>query len=310
MVPVLPTGLLPMLATAGPLPTGPGWAYEVKWDGVRLLVAVEGGRATAKSRNGNDVTGAYPELQLLDCTDALLDGEVVALVDGVPDFGALQNRMHVRSPSPSLVSSTPVVFLPFDVLATQDSSLLSEPYDARRDVLESLGLEVPPSFDGDGQVLLETTRAQGLEGLVAKRRDSTYLPGRRSDAWVKVKHVRRQSAVICGWKAGEGGRAGALGSLLLGVHDDAGLVYAGHVGTGFTAATLRTLGDLLAPLAQDTSPYDDEVPREHARAARWVRPELVCDVDFTAWTRDGRLRHPSYKGLRDDLDPREVRREL
>ena len=309
MVLVLPTGLLPMLATAGPLPTGPGWAYEVKWDGVRLLVAVEGGQARARSRNGNDVTAAYPELQLLDCPDALLDGEVVALVDGVPDFGALQQRMHVRSPSPSLVSSAPVVFLPFDVLATQDSSLLQEPYDARRAVLSGLGLEVPPSFDGDGQLLLETTRAQGLEGVVAKRRDSPYLPGRRTDAWVKVKHVHRQSAVICGWKPGEGGRAGALGSLLLGVHDERGLVYAGHVGTGFSAAVLRSLGERLAPLARDTSPYDGDVPAEHRRLARWVEPVLVCDVDFTAWTRDGRLRHPSYKGLRDDLDPAEVTRE-
>ena len=306
---MLPTGLSPMLATTGPLPVGDGWSYEVKWDGVRLLVAVEGGTVRATSRNGNDVTGAYPELgALAELPDAVLDGEVVALVDGLPDFGALQSRMHVRSPAPSLVAATPVTVLPFDVLHLQDSSLLPRPYDERRAVLEDL-LDAPAAFTGDGQVLFESTRAQGLEGLVAKRRTSPYLPGRRSPDWVKVKHLLRQSAVVCGWKPGEGGRSGRIGSLLLGVHSGAGLVYAGHVGTGFTAATLRLLDERLAPLARTTPPYDGEVPREHARTAQWVEPVLVVDVDLTAWTKDGRLRHPSYKGLRDDLDPAGVVRE-
>jgi bifunctional non-homologous end joining protein LigD len=298
-----------MLATTGPLPLGDHWAYEVKWDGVRALVAVEGGRVRATSRNGNDITAAYPELAALDVADALIDGELVALVHGVPDFGALQARMHVRSPAPGLVASTPVTFIPFDVLHARDSSALALPYDDRRALLLELLPDSPPPFHGDGQLLLDTTRAQGLEGLVAKRRDSPYLPGRRTDCWVKVKHVARQSAVVCGWKAGEGGRSGRLGSLLLGVHSPGGLLYAGHVGTGFTAATLRQLGERLAPLARTRSPYDGEVPREHARVAHWVEPVLVVDVEFTAWTRDGRLRHPSYKGVRDDLDPSHVERE-
>ena len=298
-----------MLATAGVLPEGEGWAYEVKWDGVRALVAVDPSGVRATSRNGNDITGAYPELQALRGTEALLDGELVALVDGVPDFGALQGRMHVRSPSAALLAATPVTFVAFDVLHHADRPLLQEPYDRRREVLDGLDLAAPPPFHGDGQVLLESTRSQGLEGLVAKRRDSAYWPGRRTEAWVKVKNIRRQSAVVGGWKAGEGGRSGRLGSLLLGVHSADGLLYVGHVGTGFTASTLAHLGDLLAPLARQGSPYDGEVPKEHARTAHWVEPVIVVDVDYTAWTRDGRLRHPSYKGLRNDLDPAQVVRE-
>lgn len=306
---MLPTGLSPMLASHGPLPLGDGWAYEVKWDGVRALVAVENGGVRATSRNGNDITGAYPELLSLDGPAALLDGEIVALVDGLPDFGALQNRMHVRSPSRSLVEATPVTFLPFDVLHIQDSSVLALPYDDRRSLLEELHPSAPAAFHGDGAVLLESTRAQGLEGLVAKRRDSTYLPGRRSEAWVKVKHVLRQSAVVCGWKEGDGGRSGTLGSLLLGVRTEAGLTYAGRVGTGFTAATLRQLADLLEPLSRKGSPFPEPLDNESERVAHWVEPVLVVDVDYAAWTQDGRMRHPSYKGLRPDLDPQEVTRE-
>jgi bifunctional non-homologous end joining protein LigD len=306
---VIPSGLAPMLASTGPLPLGEHWAYEVKWDGVRALVAVERGRIRATSRNGNDITGGYPELHALSCPDALLDGELVALVDGVPDFGALQSRMHVRSPSPALVAAIPVTFLPFDVLHVHDSSVLGASYDERRSLLTELLPEAPAPFYGDGSVLLAMTSEQGLEGLVAKRRTSPYLPGRRTEDWVKVKHVHRQSAVVCGWKEGAGGRSGRLGSLLLGVQSADGLVYAGHVGTGFSVASLRHLGALLEPLARSASPYRGEVPVEHARVAHWVEPVLVVDVDHTAWTKDGRLRHPSYKGLRNDLDPAEVVRE-
>jgi bifunctional non-homologous end joining protein LigD len=295
-----------MLATTGALPLGDSWAYEVKWDGVRALVAVEGGQVRATSRNGNDVTGAYPELLAVRCPPALLDGELVALVDGRPDFGALQQRMHVRSPGAELVRSTPVTFVPFDVLHVEQTPLLDRSYDERRAVLDDLGLDAPPPFYGDGQILLESTRTQGLEGLVAKRRDSVYLPGRRTGAWVKVKHVHRQSALVCGWKEGEGGRSGRLGSLLLGVHGQRGLVYVGHVGTGFTDLTLRQLADVLAPLSRSSPPYSQAVPAEHARAAHWVEPTTVVEVEYTAWTKDGRLRHPSYKGIRDDVDPEQV----
>ena len=305
-----------MLATSGDLPPEDGrWAYEVKWDGVRVLAAVEGGRTALRSRVGNDVTGAYPELQedVPAGREVLLDGEVVALDEaGRPDFGRLQQRMHVRGPARSLVVRTPVVLVLFDVLHLEDRSLLDEPYDARRDVLSGLELaggrwQVPASACADGAALLEQTRAQGLEGLVAKRRDSRYEPGRRSDCWVKVKNTWRQSAVVVGWQPGEGGRAGSIGSLLLAVQGDGGLEFAGHVGTGFSAGVLDLLGRELAPLATDGPACP--VPREHARTARWVRPELVAEVEFRAWTRDGRLRHASFQGLRDDLDPADVVRE-
>ena len=301
--------LSPMLATAGPLPDGPDWAYEVKWDGVRVLVSCGDGAVRATSRNGNDVTGAYPELQQIDCGTAVLDAEVVVLVDGAPDFGALQSRMHIRSPSAALQACAPVVLVPFDLLSRDGELLLDLPYDERRGRLEALPLEVPVAFHGDGDALLALTREQGLEGLVAKRRTSRYHPGRRSEDWVKVKHLRRQSAVVCGWKPGTGSRSGRIGSLLLGVHGPGGLAYVGHVGTGFDDAALRLLQDLLTPLARPTPPYDGPVPAERARLAQWVDPVLVVEVDLTAWTREGRLRHPSYKGIRPDLDPTAVVRE-
>lgn len=288
---MIPSDLLPMLATAGPLPAGPGWAYEVKWDGYRVLARIEDGRTSLRSRRGRDVTLEFPDVQL-DLPDCLLDGEVVAFVEGRPEFQALQTR------------SVPLAFVPFDVLHVGDRSLLGESYDQRRAVLHELVPDAPPSFE-DGPALLESTRAQGLEGVLSKKRDSTYFPGRRSESWVKTKHVRRQSAVVVGWQRGEGGRAGSLGSLLLGIPGPDGLTYAGKVGTGFNRATLAMLQERLAPLARATAPVVDP-PRQ---AAEWVEPVLVVEVEFTDWTPDGRLRHPSYKGVRDDVLPEEVVRE-
>lgn len=315
----VPRDLAPMLATAGGLPRDDdGWAYEVKWDGVRALVAVEQGRLRMASRRGNDVTAAYPELaglcRQLGATSALLDGEVVTFRGGLPDFGLLQSRMHVAGPSAALLHAAPVTFLAFDLLHVDGQSMLDCSYDERRAALDALGLagdhwQVPPAFPGGGEAVLAATKAQGMEGVVAKRRDARYTPGRRTECWVKVKHVRRQSVVVAGWKPGEGGRAGRVGSLLLGVQGEDGLQYAGHVGTGFSAATLTLLGRALATLRRDSSPFGTPVPREHARTAIWVEPELVVDVEFAEWTRDGRLRHPSYQGLRDDLDPADVVRE-
>lgn len=302
--------LAPMLATTGALPADDGrWAYEVKWDGVRALVTVDGGRLSITSRAGNDVTASYPELRGLaaqvETQSIVLDGEIVAFgAGGVPDFGLLQSRMHVTRPGAGLLSATPVTYLVFDLLLAGGVALLDLTYDQRRAALDALQLggaywQVPPSFPTDGAALLASTREQGLEGVVAKRRDSTYAPGRRSDQWVKVKNLRRQSAVVIGWKPGEGGRAGRIGSLLLAVNGAGGLLYAGHVGTGFSAQVLLLLGRLLEPLSTDEPPCP--VPREYARVARWVRPELIAEVEFTGWTKDGRLRHPAYRGLRDDL---------
>ena len=314
----LPRDLSPMLATPGPLPPDDGsWAFEVKWDGVRALVAVERGAVRLTSRNGNDVSGAYPELAGLAGVlpgPALLDGEVVALDErGRPDFGRLQARMHVRRPAADLLHAVPVTLVAFDLLHEEDP-LLDLRYDDRRGRLDALPLagphwQVSPAFHGDGRAVLDATRAQGMEGVVAKRRDSRYEPGRRSDCWVKVKHVLRQSAVVAGWKPGEGGRSGRIGSLLLGVQAGSGLAFAGHVGTGFTQAELSRLAGLLAPLTRPTSPYAQEVPREHARSAVWVEPVHVVEVELSGWTRDGRMRHPSYKGLRHDLDAADVVRQ-
>jgi bifunctional non-homologous end joining protein LigD len=289
---VLPTGLRPMLATAGPLPAGEGWAYEPKWDGFRALVHVEGGRTTVRSRSGRDVSADYPEVALR-VPDAVVDGELVALVAGVPDFGALQQHL------------TPVTFVPFDLLHLRERSLLDVPYDGRRALLADLLPDLPPAELDDGAAFLAATLERGLEGVVAKRRDSPYQPGRRSDAWVKVKHVRHQAAVVGGWKQGEGGRRGRIGSLLLGVPSPEGLVFVGHVGSGLGARDLAAFAELLAPLARGTSPF---LP-PHPPAAHWVEPVLVVEVRFTGWTSDGKLRQPTYRGVRTDLAPGEVVRE-
>jgi len=287
---MIPSDLLPMLATPGPLPVGPDWVYEVKWDGYRALVSVEAGRTAIRSRRGRDATRDYPEVQL-DLPDAVVDGELVALLDGRPSFSALQ--LH----------SVPVSFVPFDVLHVGGRLVTDLPWHARRELLEQLLPDVPPVFD-DGPLLLSSTREQGLEGVVAKRRDGRYFPGRRTETWVKVKNVRRQSAVVGGWKAGSGGRTGRIGSLLLGIPGSAGLEYVGHVGTGFSAATLAMLESTLGPQVRPTSPFTT-VPEK----ASWVEPTLVVEVEFTDWTPDGRLRHPSYKGVRPDLAPEDVVRE-
>ncbi len=313
------SGLSPMLATPGQLPEDDdGWAYEVKWDGVRLLAAAEHGRLTLVSRNGNDVTAAYPELwpmaDRLTGHRIVLDGEVAVFdAAGRTDFGLLQSRMHVRSPTPALVRATPVVLMCFDLLHL-DEPTLDLTYDDRRGALTGLGLEgdswrTPAQVRGDGSTVLSASKAQGLEGIVAKERRSVYRPGARSRAWLKIKNIRRTSAVIVGWTPGEGERTGQIGSLLLGVHGDAGFEYAGHVGTGFTQSMLARLLLLLQPLEVDQSPLDTPVPRPHARDATWVRPALVAEVDYTEWTRTGSLRHPSFKGLRDDYDPDAVVRE-
>jgi len=315
----LPGPVAPMLAVAGDPPAGAGWAVEFKWDGVRAVTAVAGERVRANSRLGNDVTAGYPELAglgaLLDGRPALLDGELVALdTAGRPDFGLLQHRMHLRRPPAELVARIPVAYLVFDLLALDGRSLLAQPYDRRRDVLDGLGLDaarvrVPPSTtDVPAAQLLEVARAHGLEGVVAKRRTARYEPGRRSPAWVKTALLHTQEVVIGGWTAGEGRRSATFGALLLGAYDAEGrLRYLGHVGTGFTEAALAALMARLEPLATTRSPFDDEVPRPQARRARWVRPELVGEITYRNLTHDRRLRAASWRGLRADKAPAEAR---
>jgi bifunctional non-homologous end joining protein LigD len=316
----MPERVLPMLARTGGLPSDPeGWSFEVKWDGVRAIAYAQPGRLRLESRNLNEITDAYPEVRgLLDelgMHEAVLDGEIVAFDEqGKPSFERLQRRMHVTSPSAvkRLMGSVPVVYAIFDLLYLDGHSLIDLPYAERRARLEELDLggrawRVPAAHRGDGQRLLDATREQGLEGVVAKRLDCRYEPGRRSGGWVKVKNTLRQELVIGGWLPGEGRRQTRIGALLVGYYDGSELVYAGRVGTGFTEATLDDLAARLEPLRREKSPFDraPRLPRE----AVYVEPRLVADVEFRAWTQDGVLRAPSFKGLRDDKPSAAVVRE-
>ncbi len=319
----LPERIAPMMATLRDVlpPDDDQWGYEMKWDGVRAVVYVDGGRPKALSRNDIDLTKTYPELRAmaeeLGSRQVVLDGELVALDDaGRPSFERLQPRMHVGSEAQirRLMRSVPVSYFVFDVLHLDGRSRLDLPYEERRWLLESLELDgpswrTPPAWFGDGAAVLGAAGEQGLEGVVAKRRDSVYRPGRRAETWVKVKNLRTQEVVIGGWKPGEGRRVGTIGSLLLGIPGESGLVYAGKVGTGFTDSALRDLQRQLGPLEVSDSPFVDRVPAADARAAHWVRPEVVGEVRFGEWTRDGRLRHPAWRGLRHDKSPAEVVRE-
>jgi bifunctional non-homologous end joining protein LigD len=314
-----PEVIRPMLASPGQLPAGPGWAFEFKWDGVRAVTYARGGRVRAMTRNDLEVSATYPEVgaltTLLGDHEAVLDGEIVALgARKQPDFGRLQSRMHVVRPGDDLLVRVPVVYYVFDLLHVDGRSLLGVPYALRREELAELGLggrpevRVPPSFtEADGADVLAVAEDYGLEGVVAKRVTSRYEPGRRSTAWVKVPLVRTQEVLIGGWRPGDGRRAGTIGSLLLGVRSDDGLRYVGKVGTGFTHSALVDLQEQLLPLARQGSPFVDPVPADHARRAHWVRPELVGEVEYRTWTTDGRLRHSSWRGLRPDKDPDDVR---
>ena len=317
----IPSTLAPMLAMAGELPRDDaGWAYEMKWDGMRVLLRVAGGRVQGTSRTGNDVSARFPELrglgEALGSVEAVLDGEIVALDDaGRPRFERLQPRIHVSAPAKArqLAASNPVVVMLFDVLWLEGHATMGLPYRERRRLLERLQLagpawQTPPSHDGDGAAVLRTARELGLEGVVAKRIDSPYRPGERSDAWRKVKVTTGQEFVVGGWLPGKGRLAGRLGSLLVGYHEppDGPLRYAGRVGSGIDDATRATLETALRSRHRDTSPFTDP-PR--LRDAAWVVPTLVVDVVFAEWTSVASLRAPRFRGIRDDIDPRSVVRE-
>lgn len=330
----VPDDLRPMLAVPGPAPTGPGWATEFKWDGIRALCRVEGGRARLRSRNGNDLTETYPEIKALAKTvssaQLLLDGEIIALDEaGKVSFGTLQARFGTRGSEARRLSRTnPASYLIFDLLHLDGRSTLDLPYKDRRELLESLELsgphwQTPPAF-GDTPVadVLAAARAAGLEGVVAKRLDAAYRPGTRSPAWRKVKLTASQSAVIGGFTPlkRQGAAAGRpargserrtqIGALLLGVPDEEGrLRYAGKVGSGFTEHDRRVLLEELSELTVVDSPFATAVDAVDARVATWVEPVVVAEVTFGEWTAKGRLRHPVFKGIRPDKDASEVSRE-
>ncbi|WP_207456383.1 ATP-dependent DNA ligase [Desertivibrio insolitus] len=308
----------PMLASAGRAGEvrGPDWAYEMKWDGVRAIVTVDGDQVRVASRNGIDVTATYPEVaELADLVtvDAVLDGEIIAPdATGRPDFGRLQTRMKLTKPRDVAEARKrqSVDLLLFDVLERDGEDLTQRPYDERRRLLEQLvddgeHVHVPPAFDGELDEALEVSRTLGLEGVVAKRRSSTYSPGRRSTAWVKLKHSRTQDVVIGGWREGRGNRSSTIGSLLLGIPGPDGLRYVGRAGSGFTERALADAMRTLAGLERTDPPFLD-VPREDRRDAHWVEPTLVGEVEFTEWTPAGHLRHPVWRGWRPDKSPDEV----
>ena len=304
-----------MLATTGALPVGPGWSYEFKWDGVRVLALFAGGPPELFARSGAVVTAAYPEIADLHLPEGtLLDGEMVVLdAAGRPSFTALAERMHVRERvrAARLAASLPVTYMIFDLLYFDGMDYTGLPYLARREKLEELDLSagprwmVPPSF-GDGPATEAAARENSLEGVVAKRTNSVYLPGLRSPDWVKVKFDRTGDYVSGGWRSG----ARKLGGLLVGVPTEDGLAFRGRVGGGIGAVAEKELLARLEPLARRDSPFaPGAVPREDAKGAHWVDPSLVVEVRYGNRTPDGRLRFPRFLRLRDDKTPEECAEE-
>ncbi|GAA3448621.1 non-homologous end-joining DNA ligase [Dactylosporangium matsuzakiense] len=311
MVLLVVTPPVPMLASPGMLPSGPGWVYEFKWDGIRAIAVVKDGATRLFARSGAEVTAAYPELAGVGrgLADSVLDGEVVAMdTAGQPSFQVLAERMHVREPlrAARLAATVPVTYLVFDVLRAEGDELLTLPYRRRRERLERLALGpramVPPSFD-DGPATVAASVENKLEGVVAKRADSQYHPGIRTSDWIKVKLEESAEFLVGGWRPGKR----ALGALLVGVPAPGGLAYRGRVGGGISGAAERSLLAALEPLAARQNPFGSSVPREDARGAVWVTPHLVVEVKFSHRTRDGRLRFPRFLRIRPDLTAEEVR---
>ncbi len=303
----------PMLATlADQVPARGEWLFEVKWDGYRALAYVKRGEAKLVSRNGNDLTARFRGIasaipRTLKTPDCVLDGEVCALdEEGRPSFSAMQQGKP----------GTPIVYEAFDVLEIDGEPLVDLPFTERRARLEQLldrrnaTVKLSDTFD-DGQELLEAAKQRGLEGIVAKRVDSPYRQGKRTRDWLKIKTHGRQEFVIAGYTKGQGRRSGRFGSLVLGVWRGRELSYVGNVGTGFTDKVIDELQRKLRPLEQKESPFPlvPKMPKVRKGDVVWVKPELVCEVEFVEWTHDGRLRAPSFQGLREDKESREVHRE-
>lgn len=298
-----PDRILPMLAHSDHYPREPtNYAFEVKWDGYRAILHNDKNKLVLRSRNLHDITKDYPEIsnlrERLGERPVVLDGEIVAFDEqGHASFQALQSRER-----------PPVVFIAFDILYLDGRDTTRLPYEERRALLESLDIagpeaQISPTIAGDGRAFLALP---GIEGIVAKRLGSAYEPGARSAAWIKIKLQKRQEFVVGGWTVGRGSRRGSIGALLVGVYDGDELRYAGSVGTGFDDATLDALAKRMRPMARAANPFVGVIDKADAV---FIEPQLVVEVEFTQWTRDGRLRHPSFKGVREDKNPREVVRE-
>jgi bifunctional non-homologous end joining protein LigD len=308
-----PRAYKPMLATlAQDVPRGAGWVFEVKWDGYRAIAGVAGSEAILTSRNGNDLTARFQNVakeiaKAVKTPDCVVDGEVCALDEsGRSSFSAMQQGK----------AGTPIVYYVFDVLEVEGEPLIDLPLVERRKRLEELldkrnkTVRLSETFD-DGEALLQAAKQQQLEGIIAKRLDSRYLPGKRTRDWLKIKTHHEQEFVVAGFTKGTGRRASSFGSLVLGYYVGEELVYAGNVGTGFDSKEIEKLLDKLRPLKRADSPFREvpKMPKVRKSDVIWVEPRLVVQVEFAEWTHDGRLRAPSYKGLREDKSSEDVRRE-
>jgi bifunctional non-homologous end joining protein LigD len=298
-----------MLATRWPTAfDDPGWWFEVKWDGYRSIVSAEGGRVRARSRRGLDLIGPFPELAGLPIPDGVaVDGEVVAFdEEGRPSFSNLQQRTGFGGKGTR--SEVGVNLVVFDVLFIGET-LTSIPYEDRRARLEALGLPtpivVPEPVLEQGVSLFAAAQAQGLEGIVAKRAGSIYLPGKRSPDWRKVPIRQRLRAVVGGYLPGERSRASTFGSILVGLNDDQGLRWIAAVGSGFDESALTAFSDALHQLESPSKPFYNEVVTPNPRPPVWVEPGIVVDIEFKEWTHDFHLRAPVYKGI-EIADPETV----
>jgi len=320
----------PMLASPSKLPLDDNqYSFEIKWDGIRAILYYTTNQLIIRSRNLKDITSQYPELQQLEemlvGQQVILDGEIIAFdKKGHPSFPLLQQRMGLTSPSVirKKMLETPVTYIIFDILHFNQKSLIDLPYAQRRQILEKLNLagtnwQTPAYQQGSGREILTAVSALKLEGIVAKRSTSSYTPGKRSEDWLKIKNQQRQELVIGGWLPGKGQRSGGIGSLLLGYYDvtleqarkenkQQHFLYAGKVGTGFTKDFLYKLLTLLTPLQRTTSPF---TINKFPKATIFVEPRLVGEFEFTEWTPNHTLRHPSFKGIRNDKSAHDVIRE-
>ncbi|PYJ36961.1 MAG: ATP-dependent DNA ligase [Verrucomicrobia bacterium] len=331
-VPSLPTDLPsararfiePMKARLAEKPSADGdWSYELKFDGIRLIAVKTGKKVSLLSRNKNELAGRFPEIVEaignLPARECVIDGEVVALdAEGRSSFQLLQARDMDRRKSP-------VYFYAFDLLQLDGGSLIALPLKARKDVLEKLcadagdPIRYSAEIGDDARALLEEVKRRGLEGIVAKQRNSVYEPGRRSGAWIKLKCVNEQEFVIGGYTPPEGSRK-YFGAILVGYYKENRLMFAGKVGTGFTANSLSMLHKKFRAEERDDCPFEDLPSKQNGkwvqaitpsmmRKLHWVNPVFVCEIKFAEWTRDGKLRAPVFLGLRDDKKPKEVVRE-
>jgi bifunctional non-homologous end joining protein LigD len=301
-----------MLATAvTALPVGEGWCYEFKWDGVRALLDIGDGGVRVVSRRGNDVSAAYPEVVALagEQEDALVDGEIVAFVDGRPSFERLQSRMHVRArgEAAKLAKDCPVTFVAFDLLRRFGVDLTARPLRERRATLErwlgdTEGWTLSPSFD-DAAATESVAREHGLEGVVAKRLDSPYRQGTRTAEWQKLRFLDSGDFVVVGWE-GAAERPNELSSLLVACRRDRALVFCGKVGSGLSGASARRLRALLRDAPAPAVPG---VPRSPGRVVHWVEPDVVVEVQFVSRTDEGRLWHPVFRGIRTDKNAEDAR---